>query len=188
MPEPVVVTITNADVRFGAVPVPPLPIDGTALTDYACQVTRCEITATSNTRSTTRIATFCAVEAESSVPVASSFTLNLDWFQDWAAAAASGLSQFMFKHDATKQAFAIYQEGALDPEATGVVTVVAGGFGGVPGEPLTASVQMQIDGYPRITDGAGAPIRPDPVVMTTTADEEEADAELVEPEPADATS
>jgi hypothetical protein len=155
MPSATVLKIDNAQVKFGDVADPIVP---GALTDYGCQVTQAQITATSNTTTTTVPATFCQAASESTVPVASTFALVLDWLQDWTL--AQGLSAFMFKHDASKKAFALYLNDATDPSATGVVTVVAGAYAGTPGEPLTAGpVTMNIDGYPDIVDATGAPIR-----------------------------
>ena len=160
-------TIANASVKFGAVVD---PIDPATLTEYNCQVTQAQITATSNTTTTTVPATFCQAASESTRPVASSFSLNLDFLQDWTLTAAASLSAFLFKHDAEKQAFALYLDGAEDPSATGIVTVVAGSFAGTPGEPLTGGpLTMQIDGYPDIVDSAGVSIRSGVVMASGTA-------------------
>jgi len=151
-----VIQISNASVKFGAVAD---PIDPATLTEFQCQVTRAEITSTSNTTSTSVAATYCQPASEATVPVASSFALDLEYFQDWTLPVAQSLSAFMFKHDAEKQAFALYLDGSVDPEAVGVITCQAGAFAGTPGEPLVATGTLPIDGYPVITDSAGAPIR-----------------------------
>lgn len=152
-----IIQIDKAEVRFGPAPVSGSPIDPLTLTDYSCQVTRAEITATSNTTTTTVPATFCGPAEERSVPVASTFQLNLDTLQDWTV--ASGLSAFLFANDATTMAFALYLQGHDEPSATGLVIVQAGGFGGTPGEPLVSSVVLNIQGYPDIKDPSGNSIR-----------------------------
>lgn len=148
-----VLIIKNAAVKFGALPVAPAPIDPATLTDYGCQVTKAAITATPNT--TDIPATFCSPASKQNVP--SSFELALEGLQDWTVAA--GLSTYLFEHDAEQAAFALYLDGETDPSATGIVSVAAGDFGGTAGEPLTMTLTMPIDGYPDITDGAGASIR-----------------------------
>jgi hypothetical protein len=100
--------------------------------------------------------------------VASSFVLELDFLQDWTEAA--GLSAWLFKNDATEQAFALYLKGNQNPVATGKIIAQAGAFGGTPGEALTATVSLNIQGYPDIKDPTGQSIRgvPDPLNITAT--------------------
>lgn len=152
-----VIQIDKAEVRFGSKPQSGQPINPLTLTDYSCQVTRAEITATSNTTTATVPATFCGPASEASVPVASTFQLNLDSLQDWTV--TQGLSAFLFKNDATEVAFALYLQGADEPSATGVVVCQAGGFGGTPGEPLVSTVTLNIQGYPDIKDPDGNSLR-----------------------------
>jgi hypothetical protein len=155
-----VITIDQAEVRFGP------KADPLVAVDFSCQVTRAEITSTSNTTTTSIPATFCSPASERSVPVASTFQLNLEFLQDWTDAA--GLSAYLFQNDATEVGFEMYLEGATDPSATGVVIAQAGGFGGVPGQPLVSSVVLNIQGYPTILNSAGAsirPVTPPPVVV-----------------------
>jgi hypothetical protein len=160
-----VIQIDQAEVRFGDVADPILPA---GLTDYSCQVTRAEITSTANTTTTAVPATFCQAASEVNVPVASTFQLNLEGLQDWTAAALASLSAFLFEHDATKKAFALYLNGSANPVATGIVIIQAGGFGGAPGEPLVFSVTLNIDGYPDIKDSAGVSIRGGAAATATT--------------------
>jgi hypothetical protein len=152
-----VIQISNASVKFGSATLPIVPA---SLTEYQCQVTEATIQATSNTTTTSVVATFCQAASEATVPVSSSFQLVLDWLQDWTLTQATSLSSFMFKADAEKRGFALYLSGSTNPSATGVVTCVAGNFGGAPGEPLMSGpVSLNIDGYPTIMDSAGASIR-----------------------------
>lgn len=164
-----VIQINAAEVRFGAVPATG-PILPASLTDYSCQVTSASIGAASNTTTTSVPATFCGPASEVNVPVASTFTLDLDFLQDWTA--ASGLSEWLFANDATEQAFALYLQGAADPVATGKIIVQAGAFGGAAGEPLTATVSLNIQGYPTILNAAGEDIRNPTPLDAPLADDE----------------
>ena len=148
----VVKVIKSAQVKFGAVPTPPAPIDPLTLTDYSCQVVEARITATPNT--TDVPATFC--EPASKINVPSSFDLELQGLQDWGA--ASSFSEYLFKNDATQQSFALYLDGSTDPEATGTVSIAAGDFGGVSGEVLTLKLTLPILGKPTITGTTGTPL------------------------------
>jgi hypothetical protein len=163
-----VLQIDQAEVRFG-----PKGTDPLVLVDYSCQVTRAEITSTSNTTTTSIPATFCQPASERSVPVASTFQLNLDFLQDWTSIA--GLSAYLFQNDATEVAFELYLQGATDPSASGVVIAQAGAFGGTPGQPLVSSVVLNIQGYPDLKGPNGTSLRPTtpaepPVVADVPAD------------------
>ena len=160
MADPVIITITDATVALGAIPAgyPTTPIDPATLTDHKCQVTRAEITAAAQSTTQDIIPTYCRVGATQQIPKASTFSLALEGFQDWTATA--GISAWLFKNDATEQAFALYLEGEEDPSAVGTVIVVAGAFAGSPQVPLTFAVEMPIQGYPKILDAAGVSIRP----------------------------
>ena len=159
MADPVIITITDATVALGAIPAgyPTTPIDPATLTDHKCQDTRAEITATSASTTTDRAATFCSAAASVLVAVASNFALALVGFQDWTA--TSGISAWLFKNDASEQAFALYLDGETDPSAFGTVVVVAGAFAGSPQVPLTFAVELPVQGYPTILDSAGVSIR-----------------------------
>jgi len=156
----VIKIIKNANVKFGALPTPPAPIDPATLTDYGCQVTEARITASANT--TDVPATFC--EPATKVNVPSSFTLELQGLQDWGN--VESLSEYLFKNDAVIVAFALYLDDTDDPAATGSVSVSAGDFGGTAGASLTFTLSLPIVGYPEITDSAGVSLR---TVGATTA-------------------
>jgi hypothetical protein len=154
----IVKIIKSASVKFGAAPVPPAPIDPATLTDYGCQVVEARITATPNT--TDVPATFC--EPASKINVPSSFDLELQGLQDWGEAAS--FSQFLFDNDAEQMAFALYIDDTTDPEATGIVSIAAGDFGGVAGEVLVLKLTLPILGKPTIGPGtmvAGAEAQPE---------------------------
>lgn len=159
--------IKQADVKFGAVPVAPAPIDPAALTDYSCQVVEARVTATPNT--TDVPATFC--EAASKINVPSSFDLELQGLQDWGDAAS--FSQYLFDHDAEQAAFALYLDGTSDPAATGIVSIAAGDFGGVAGEVLVMKLTLPILGKPTIG----------PAVATLSAEPDATEQAQPEPEP-----
>lgn len=150
-----VLTISQANVRFGDVPVGGA-VDPALLTDYGCQVTKAAITASTNTVDVP--ATFC--EPAGSIAVSSSFSLDVEGLQDWAAATPS-FSEWLFLNDGTRKAFALYLNGQDDPVATGIVSVAAGDFGGSAGEILTFTGSFPILGYPTITNAGGSSIRPD---------------------------
>jgi hypothetical protein len=152
-----IIQIDKAEVRFGDAPASGAALDPSTLIDFSCQVTRAEITSQSNTTTTSVPATFCSPASERSVPVASTFQLNLEFLQDWTQ--ANGLSAWLFKNDATTKAFALYLQGSENPVATGQIIAQAGGFGGTPGEALTASVTLNIQGYPDIKDPTGSSLR-----------------------------
>ena len=162
-----IIQIDNAEVRFGAKPASG-PVVPANLTDFSCQVTNAQINSTSNTTTTAIPATFCGPAAEAQVPVASTFQLDLDFLQDWTV--ASGLSAWLFKNDATEQAFAMYLDGSNEPVAQGIIIAQAGAFGGTPGEALVATVSLSIQGYPQINDPSGNSLRPvdeaDPLELT----------------------
>ncbi len=158
MADPTVITITDATVALGPAPATGQPIVVGTLTDYKCQVTRAEITTSGNASTTDRAATFCAPAAQTNVPVASSFTLSLEGFQDWTV--ASGISAWLFANDATVKAFAMYLNLQTQPAATGLIVVQAGSFAGNPQEPLVFSVELPIQGYPDIKSPTGQSLRP----------------------------
>src|SRR4029077_10893082 len=153
MSDPKVITITDAPVALGPAPATGQPIVVGTLTDFKCQITRAEITTTANSTTTDRIATFCQPAAQTNVPVASSFALALEGFQDWTDSA--GISAWLFGNDATVKAFALYLDKQTNPAAPGRVIVQAGNFAGLPQEPLTFAVELPIDGYPDIKNSAG---------------------------------
>jgi hypothetical protein len=166
MSDPTVITITDATVALGPAPATGQPILVANLTDYKCQVTRAEITSTSNATTTDRAATFCQAASQSNVPVASSFALALEGFQDWTVAA--GISAWLFTNDATTKAFALFLNGQTNPSAMGLVVVQAGNYAGLPQEPLTFAVEMGIQGYPDIKGPSGTSLRPQGVKSAAT--------------------
>jgi hypothetical protein len=166
MADPTIITITDATVALGPAPATGQPILVASLTDYKCQVTRAEITSTGNATTTDRAATFCAPASQTNVPVASSFKLALEGFQDWTV--ASGISAWLFANDATTKAFALYLNLQTQPAATGLIVVQAGSFAGSPQVPLTFTVELPIQGYPDIKGPTGSSLRPTGVKSAAT--------------------
>jgi hypothetical protein len=158
MADPTVITITDATVALGPAPATGQPILVGSLTDYKCQVSRAEITTSAQSTTTERVATYCQAASQTNVPVASSFALALEGFQDWTIAA--GISAWLFANDATTKAFALYLNLQTNPSAMGLIVVQAGQFAGTPQEPLTFSVEMPINGYPDIKGPTGTSLRP----------------------------
>jgi hypothetical protein len=152
-----ILTITNASVKLGAVPVSgdPYDVDCSTLTDFQCQVTSAAITASPNTADTP--ATFCSPAG--SKAVLSSYNLNLDGLQDWGSLTDS-LSEFLFKNDGKEAAFCLFLDGTNEPKAQGIISVSAGDFGGAAGEALTFSTSFPVKGRPVINDHAGQPLIP----------------------------
>jgi hypothetical protein len=157
--------IKNAKVGFGDPPVSggAGAVVPSTLTDYGCQVTEARITAAANTSDVP--ATFC--EPASTVNVPSSFTLELNGLQDWGASGS--FSEYLFKHDAEIQAFAVYLDGSTDPVAKGLVSVAAGDFGGPAGETLVLTGSFPLLGYPVITKTDGSSLRPGAPATGATA-------------------
>jgi hypothetical protein len=158
-----VIIVKNAAVKFG-----PLKADGTVditlLTDYGCQVTEARITAKANTK--TIAATYCSPASDVNAP--SSFTLELNGLQDWGRQDSSpSFSEYLFVNDATIVGFAFYLAGTAAPSASGMVSIAAGDFGGVAGDPLVLKGSLPILGYPNITDKSGNPLRTTPATGAT---------------------
>jgi hypothetical protein len=140
MSGPVVLNIKDATVKFG--------VDSTALTsapDFTCQVTSAAIKA--NPKLQTVAATFCA--AESQIPAASGWQMDLAWLQDWGA--TDSMSQFMFDHDTDLMMFEITPVDPAAPGATGSCYVVAGDYLGAAGTVLVATATCPLPVKPTIT-------------------------------------
>src|SRR5215467_5021940 len=168
MAAPYVITITDARVKFGDPPASGSAYDIVAgdLDDYGCNVTQATIAASANTVDVA--ATFCSPASQTAA--GSSFALTLEGMQDWGRDDGSdSLSEWLFKNDAARKAFALFLKDETDPKALGIVTVIAGDFGGTAGEPLTFSGELPILGYPDIKDKDGNSLRPSGAVAATGA-------------------
>jgi hypothetical protein len=158
-----VLTVKDARVKFGPKPAGATPIDPALLDDYSCAVTEARIAASANTVDVA--ATFCSPASQTAA--ASSFTLEMNGLQDWGRDdTLDSFSEYLFINDATQVAFALFLNAEEDPRAQGIVTVIAGDFGGVAGEPLTMTGSFPILGYPEIFDSAGVSLRPAGAMLT----------------------
>ena len=143
MPNPVVITVTDATVKFGA--------DALTAVDYKCQVTEASINANPNLQ--TVPATFCSPESQA--PASTGYELALTWLQDWTA-PGGGLSKWAFDNDTKEMYFELFLNDptgliATDvPVASGQLRVTAGAYGGAAGTPLTATATWPIIGKPTI--------------------------------------
>ena len=150
-----ILTIKDARVKFGAAPTGGAAIDAATLDDYSCSVTEARIAASANTVDVP--ATFCSPASQTAA--GSSFTLELNGLQDWGRTdEEQSFSEFMFVNDATIVAFALFLDGEVVPKAQGLVTAIAGDFGGVAGEPLTFTGSLPILGKPEITITGTTPL------------------------------
>lgn len=123
--------------------------DYTASPDgWRCQVTSGKITTRPSTTTVTRKATFCEPAAEVPTPGQSSYSLDLEWFQDMTA--INSLSLWLFDHDVERAYFYLGFAGDAPPTAVGIVRLAPGDLGGAARTPLEASVSLQIVRKPLI--------------------------------------
>ena len=147
MSDPHMIVITDATIELtltGGVETP---------VPFSCQNISASIDPTANLQATK--ATWCAPAGQ--VPAATSFTLNVNYYQDWGA--ADSISQFLLDNDTAEADFVITGvqiDSGTDVEATGKVRLVAGAYGGAGGTPLESTVALPIQGKPTI----GAPTVP----------------------------
>lgn len=123
----------------------------TDYTEYSCQVTSAELTATQNITTETIPATGC--EAAETVPVVgqTSYNLNLGYLQD--ANVAAGLSRFLFENDASLAYFYLGFDGDDPPKAIGQVRLTSGGIGGSMRTTLQATTTLPLEAKPTIMFG-----------------------------------
>jgi hypothetical protein len=147
MPAASVIVVTDGSLTLADDPAGLLTGDS-----YECQVTTCAIGATPNLQ--TVPATWCAPETQ--VPAATGYELTVEWLQDWRD-PAGGLSGYAYTNDTLEKAFELkLDKDDTTPVATGLVRIVAGGYGGAAGVPLAATAVWPIQGKPTITMPAAA--------------------------------
>ena len=147
--------------------------------DWACQVTRGELTASPNENSVDVPATFCAAGSTVPQPGATSFALEVEFLQD--PIVSDGLSAYLFEHD-TKEAFyalGLTAEGS-PPTSIGRCRLVAGNFGGTARENLVSSLSLPVVRKPdnwygtatagKIVPGDGSASTPTPSVAATSTE------------------
>jgi hypothetical protein len=140
--------ITAAEVTFHTT--------GTTAVEYACSVKRAELVPSAGKESEYR--TLCPDGTFRNLG-ASTWSLELEGAQDWAAA---GLSRFLFDHEGEELTFQVDQYGNphdasdAEPEMTGTVRAVAPGYGGAVDEYAEFSVSLPVVGKPTLGTGATA--------------------------------
>jgi hypothetical protein len=120
-------------------------------TEFSCQVTTAELTASPNISTETIPATGC--EAAETVPIVgtTSYTLNLGYLQD--ANVAAGLSRFLYENDADLAYFFMGLDDDNPPKAIGQVRLTSGAIGGTMRTTLLASVSLPCETKPSIEFG-----------------------------------
>jgi hypothetical protein len=142
MPPTVINPTNKGTVKFG--------LTEQALTDYACQVSRCELIPTPNL--VQRPGTFCAAPGQ--VPGASSWAVGLDFLQDYGA--ASSLAEFAFDNDGALVFFAYEPDDPAVKGIKGQCYVTAGNYGGPAGDVWQASVTWQCPTRPTLVPPVAA--------------------------------
>jgi hypothetical protein len=100
-----------------------------------------------------------------------SWTLDVDYDQDWNEGAAASLSMFLIANNG-KQGSVTISWPAADTQATADILITPGPFGGTAGEVAEGTVSLPVLGQPSFTT---------PIATTTaTATGEQADTEFVE--------
>jgi hypothetical protein len=166
-------------------------IDTVVLADYAadavtsswsCQVTSGVLTPSAVTNDQTIAATWCAPQQVTPSPGTSTWTLDIEIFQQLAV--DTGLDAFLFAADAQELYFLLGLAGQVTspapainkPKAIGRCIGMPVAFGGAGREPLTATFSLQLKGVPDIAYGSGAVVTaagftPPPTSTTTTTSE-----------------
>jgi hypothetical protein len=148
-----VLKIENAHIGFSLTD-PAVTVDLAVIADYSdfsCQVTSAELTASPNISSETIPATGC--EAAETVPIVgtTSYSLVLGYLQD--ANVAAGLSRFLYENDADLVYFMMGMDGDDPPKAIGQVRATSGTIGGAMRTTLQASVTLPCESKPDIEFG-----------------------------------
>jgi hypothetical protein len=151
-------TVTMADYETGS-------------TSWSCQITSGLLTPTADSTTVDVAPTFCVVGRTIPTPKQSTYTLDVELFQDPQVPSvppAMGLSQFTYTNDAKEVYFMLSLNGStLPPRAVGRVVMSPTAFGGAARTPLTATASWAVTQWPDILYG----------ISTTllAADEESAD-------------
>lgn len=121
---------------------------------WKCQVTSGKLTASADTTTRTRSATFCQPARTIPNPGETSYNLDVEFLQDVTIKA--GLSRFLFEHDTEEAYFLLGLDGDNPPKAIGRVRVQPGDFGGAAREDLTATISLPLSRKPQIEFGTAA--------------------------------
>lgn len=127
-------------------------------TNFGCQITSGKLTASKQSATVDRPATFCAPAGSTAVAQETTYTLDLEFLQD--VTVRDGLSAFLAEHD-TEEAFFLLalDEGVAPPRAIGRVNLHDAGFGGAPRANLTDTVSFDCKRKPDRLYGTAASSR-----------------------------
>lgn len=131
---------------------------------WRCQVTSGMLTASADTTTRDRPATFCQPARTIPSPGETSYTLDVEFLQD--PNARLGLSRFLFEHDVEEAYFLLGLNNDDPPKAIGRVRLQAGAFGGPARDELTASLSLPLTRKPQIEFGTAADSEPVPANPT----------------------
>ena len=131
---------------------------------WSCQVRSAVLTPSAVTNDQTIEATFCENQSVIPAPGISTWTLDVDIYQQ--IAIATGLDAFLFANDAKELYFLIGFGGEVTtpapavnaPKAIGRCVGMPVAFGGAAYVPLTATFSLQLKGVPDIAYGSGATV------------------------------
>lgn len=121
---------------------------------WQCQLLSGAVNPTKNTTRRSRAATWCDVASETSTPVASSYTLDVELAQD--PDVRDGLQAFLFENDAAEAYFYLGLATGGPPRAVGRVYLQAAAFGGAPKTDLTARLTLDLPVKPQLWFGTTA--------------------------------
>lgn len=114
---------------------------------WQCQITNGVVTPKKNTKRRTRPATWCDDESETSTPVSSSFTLDVEAAQD--PNLKDGLTAFLLENDAKEAYFLIGLKGSPQPpRVAGRVYLHAGAVGGKSDDDLMFKLSLDLSRKP----------------------------------------
>lgn len=160
-------TVTMADYETGSA-------------TWRCQVTSGLLTPTADTTEVDVVPTFCANGRTIPIPMQSSWTLDVDIYQDpqvQGPSPAGGLAEYTYKNDAKEVYFMLSLNGTtLPPRAIGRVVMSPTAFGGAARTPLTASASWRVTQWPDILYGISNTFEADEEEAATSSRKQKADA------------
>lgn len=125
--------------------------------DFACQITKGQLTASPSTSTKKIDATFCSPGEELPDPGKTSFNLEASFYQDPVVRA--GLSSFLYQYDTLEAYFLLGLAGIAPPRAIGRVRINASTFGGTARDPLKADLTLGCSRKPDIAFGIAGSTR-----------------------------
>lgn len=125
--------------------------DYTGASAWKQQVISGRITSRANITSRRTEATFGGPALVTPVAALSSYTLELDVYQD--VHISTGLAAFLYANDATEAYFLLGLNNGTPPRAIGRARVTAGSFGGKTDDDLRDTIRLEITRRPSISFG-----------------------------------